>query len=100
MYPQILSHCVNWARSHGSYGVEFEEEGDKVRVFLRTWDADTFRRVCVATVDRYSNDRHQEISVLLRVVDAWGPDVNQWWLNRPRRSLLRISGQWVPSKTD
>ena len=29
--------------------MEFEEEGDKVRVFLRTWDVDTFRRVCVAT---------------------------------------------------
>ena len=22
--------------------MEFEEEGDKVRVFLRTWDVDTF----------------------------------------------------------
>ena len=45
MYPRILSRCFNWAKSHGSCSVEFEEEGDKVRVFLRTWDVDTFKRV-------------------------------------------------------
>ena len=76
MYPRILSRCINWVRSHGSCGVEFEEEGDKVRVFLRTWDKDTFSRVCVATLDRYSSDLHQKISVLGRVVDALGPDVS------------------------
>ena len=76
MYPRILSRCFNWAKSHGSCSVEFEEEGDKVRVFLRTWDVDTFRRVCVATVDRYSSDPHQEISALGRVVDALGSDVS------------------------
>ena len=75
MCPRILSRCINWARPHGSCGVEFEEEGDKVRVFLRTWDVDTFRRLCVATLDRYSSNLHQEISVLGRVVDALGPDV-------------------------
>ena len=56
--------------------MEFEEEGDKVRVFLRTWDVSTFRRVCVATLDRYSSDPHQEISVLGQVVDALEPDVS------------------------
>ena len=76
MYPRILSRCINWARSHVSCGVEFEDEGDKVRVFLRTWDVDTFRRVCVATLDRYSSDPHQEITALGRVVDALGPDVS------------------------
>ena len=76
MYPRILSRCLNWARSHGSCSVEFEEEGDKVRVFLRTWDVDTFRRVCVATLDRYSSDPHREVRALGRVVDALGPDVS------------------------
>ena len=76
MYPRILSRCINWARSHGSCSVEFEEEGNKVRVFLRTWDVDTFRRVCVATLDRYSSDPQQEYSVLGRVADALGPDVS------------------------
>ena len=75
MYPRILSRCLNWARSHGSCSVEFEEEGDKVRVFLRTWDVDTFKQVCVATLDRYSSDPHQEVTALGRVVDALGSDV-------------------------
>ena len=56
--------------------MEFEEEGDKVRVFLPTWDVDTFRRVCVATLDRYSSDPHPEVTALGRVVDALGPDVS------------------------
>ena len=55
--------------------MEFEEEGDKVRVFLRTWDVDTFKRVCVATLDRYSSDPQQEVTALGRVVDALGSDV-------------------------
>ena len=75
MYPRILSRCFNWAKSHGRCSVEFEEEGDKVRVILRTWDVDTFKRVCVGTLDRYSSDQHQEISALGRMVDALGPDV-------------------------
>ena len=60
MYPRILSQCINWAKLHGSCSAEFEEEGDKVRVFLRTWDIDIFRRVCVPALDRYSSDPHQE----------------------------------------
>ena len=76
MYPRILSRCFNWAKSHGSCSVEFEEEGDKVRVFLRTWDVDTFKRVCVATLDCYSSDPHQEITALGRMVDALGSDVS------------------------
>ena len=47
-----------------------------MRVFLRTWDVDTFKRVCVATLDCYSNDPHQEIAALGRMVDALGPDVS------------------------
>ena len=56
--------------------MEFEEEGDKVRVFLRTWDVDTFRRDCVATLDRYSSDPHRQVTALGRMVDALGPGVS------------------------
>ena len=76
MYPRILSRCIIWARSHGSYGVEFEEECDKVLGFLRLWDIDIFGRVCVATLGRYSSDPHQELTALGRVVDALGPDMS------------------------
>ena len=47
-----------------------------MRVFLRTWDVDTFRRVCVASLDRYSSDFQQEVTALGRVVDALRPDVS------------------------
>ena len=76
MYPRILSRCINWAKSHGSCSVEFEKEGDKMRVFLRTWDIDIFGRVCVTTLDCYSSDLHQEISASGRIVDLLGPDVS------------------------
>ena len=76
MDPRILSRCFNWAKSHGSCGVEFEEQGDKVRVFLRTWDVDTFKRVCVGSLDRYRSDPYQEVKALGRVVDDLGPDVS------------------------
>ena len=70
MYPRILSRCINWAKSHGSCTVEFDEQGEEVRVFLRTWDNDIFRRVCVATLDRYSCDPYQEVSTLGVMIDA------------------------------
>ena len=76
MYSRILSRCFNWAKSHGTCSVEFEEEEDKVRVFFRTWDVDTFKRVCVATLDRYSSDLHEESTALDRMVDALEPDVS------------------------
>ena len=47
-----------------------------MRVFLRTWDMDTFKRVCVATLDCYRSDLYQEMTALGRVVDALGPDVS------------------------
>ena len=76
MYPRILSRCISWAKSHRSCSVEFEEEDDKVWAFLHTSDIDIFRRVCVATLDRYSSDFYQKISALGRTVDALGPDVS------------------------
>ena len=44
-------------------------------MFLRTWDVDTFTGVCVATLDCYSIDPHQEITILGRIVDALGLNV-------------------------
>ena len=76
MYPRILSRCFNRAKSHKGCSEEFEEEGDKLWVFHRTWDVDTFRRVCVAMLDRHSSDLHQKISALGRVVAALGLDVS------------------------
>ena len=44
--------------------------------FLRTWDIDIFKRDCVATLDRYSSNPHQEITALGRIVAAVGPDMS------------------------
>ena len=95
MYLRILSRCINWARSHVSCGVEFEEEGDKVRVFLRTWDVDTFRGVCVATLDRYSSNRHQEMTAMGWVVDALGPDVSVASISGGSTVLVEAFGEYL-----
>ena len=82
--------------------MEFEDEGDKVQVFLRTWDIDIFKRVCAATLDRYSSNPYQEISALGRVVDALGPDVSVVLISGGStvlmQKILRVPGQWVPSE--
>ena len=65
-----LLQLGQWAKSHGSCSVEFEEEGDKVRVFLRTWDVDTFGRVCVAT-------RITTAAILNRKSQLWVG----WWMH-------------------
>ena len=75
MHPRVLSRCIHLAKSHGSCIVEFEEQGEELRVFLHTWDKDVFWRVCVATLDRNSSDPHQEVSRFARVIDALGPYV-------------------------
>ena len=88
MYPRILSRCINWAKSHRSCSVEFDEQGKEVRVFLRTFDRDTFRTVCVATLDRYSSDPHQEVSALGRIINALGSEV--WVVSISVRSTILV----------
>ena len=72
----ILGFCLAASIGHGSCSKEFEEHGDEVRVFLRTWYIDIFWTVCVATQDRYSSDPHKEIAALGRILDRVGPDVS------------------------
>ena len=97
MYPRILSRCFNWAKSRGSCSVEFEDEGDKVRVFLRTWDVDAFRRVCLATLDRYSSDPHLEITALGRMVYALGPDVSVASISGGSTVLVEVFCEYLGS---
>ena len=56
--------------------MEFEEQGEEVRVFLCTWDRHFFRRVCVATLDCYSSNPHREYSALGQSTDAPGPELS------------------------
>ena len=68
--------------------MEFEEEGDKVGLFVRTWDIDIFRRVCVATLDRYSSDPYRESLALDRIVDAMGPGLSVVSINGGSTKLV------------
>ena len=97
MYPRILSSCFNWAKSHWSCSVEFEEDGDKVRVILLTWEVDTFKRVCVATLDRYSSDPYQEITALGRMLDVLGPDVSVASINGGLTVLVEAFCEYLGS---
>ena len=93
MYHQILSRCIKWAKSHGSCSIEFNEQGEEVRVFLLTWDRDIFRRVCVTTLDRYSSHPHHEIPALGRLpLNAQGDLTCQWF-----QSMADEPFSWKPS---
>ena len=72
MLPRILSRVVGWAKTHHFYSLEFEERGESLRAFVRTWEKGTFRRVAVSVADRFAVDATHELSVLVSVVSAVG----------------------------
>ena len=82
MLPRILSRVVGWAKAHHLYGLEFEERGETMWTFMRTWEKGTFRRVAVDVVDRFAVDATHEVAVLGSVVAAVGSSA----------SLVAISG--------
>ena len=82
MLPRIFSRVVGWAKAHHFFGLEFEERGETVWAFIRTWEKGTFRRVAVDVVDRFTVDATHEIAVLGSVVLAVGSSA----------SLVAISG--------
>ena len=75
MYPRILSKVFTWAKAHGCCRIEFVEQGEYFWVFIRCWDNNEFRRVCVAMLDRLSGNVNEEVVVLGRIIDALGPDI-------------------------
>ena len=75
MYPGILSKVFTWAKAHGYCGIEFVERGENIWVFIRCWDNNQFRRVCMAILDRFSSNVKEEVVVLGRIIDVNGPDV-------------------------
>ena len=68
--------------------MEFEEHSDEVRLFLRNLDIDIFWRACVAMLDHYSSDLHQEIAALSRIVDALDLDVS--WVSISSESTILV----------
>ena len=43
---------------------------------MRTWERSTFRRVCVAVLNRFSASTTLEATVLAKILDAAGPDTS------------------------
>ena len=80
--PRILSRVVGWAKAYHFYSVEFEERGESLLAFMRTWEKGTFRRVAVSVADRFAVDATHELSVLGSVVSAVGGSA----------SLVAVSG--------
>ena len=74
MFPRILARVFGWAKSHGRCSIEFEERGSEIWVMVRTWERSTFRRVCVAVLNRFSAKTILEATVLGKILDAAGPD--------------------------
>ena len=74
MYPRILVRVFGWVKAHGKCSIEFEERVSKIWVMVRTWERSTFRRVCVAVLNRFSANTSLEATVLGKVLNAAGPD--------------------------
>ena len=74
MFPRNLVRVYGWVKSHGRSSIEFEERGSEIWVFVRTWERSTFRRVCVAVLNRFTANTTLEATVLGRILDAAGPD--------------------------
>ena len=65
--------------------------------FFATWDIDIFKIVCVATVDSYSSDPHQDITALGRTVDGLGCDVSVASINGGPTVLLEAFCEYLGS---
>ena len=77
-----MTPVVGWAKAHHFYGLEFEERGESLWAFTRTWEKGTFRRVAVDVADRFAVDATNEVAVLGSVVAAVGSSA----------SLVAVSG--------
>ena len=92
MLPRILSRVVGWAKAHHFYDLEFKERGESLWAFMRTWEKDTFRRVAVDVVDRFTVDATQDVAVLGSVVAA-GAEHRNWMMSRTSLRRAIITGE-------
>ena len=88
MLPRILSRVVGWAKADHFYGLEFEERGEPLWAFRRTWEKGTFRRVAVDVVDRFTVDATHDVAVLGQL---W----LQWVVRRPLMRFLAGHMCWL-----
>ena len=69
---------------------------------VRTWERSTFRRVCVAAVNRFSANTTLEATNLAKILDAAGPDKSVVSLHGGPHVLAEAFAsyfeEWVPCK--
>ena len=82
MFPRILARVVEWVKTHKQFGLEFEDRGFRILVFVRTWRRDSFYRVAVGVIDPYHGNASSELVILGQVLCAIGSGA----------SLVSISG--------
>ena len=71
---RILARVFGWVKGHGKCSIEFEERGSDICVMVPSWERSTFRRVCVAVLNRFSANTTLVATVLGKILDAAGPD--------------------------
>ena len=59
-----LDRVVEWVKTHKQLGLEFEDCGSRIWVFVRTRRWDRFYRVAVGLIDRYLGDANSELVIL------------------------------------
>ena len=63
-FSPILRLATDWVNAHKYYSVEFEGCSLQSWVFLRTWDKNCFRHVCVAVMHKLTCDAINELGLL------------------------------------
>ena len=76
MQPRILARVFGWVKGHGKCSIESEERSSEICVKVRTWERSTFRRVCVAVLNRFNANTTLEATILAKILDAAGPDTS------------------------
>ena len=77
------------------YSLEFEERGESLWAFMRTWEKGTFRRVAVTVADRFAVDATHELSVLGSVVAAVGGSASLVAISGGSHVLTDTNGEYL-----
>ena len=93
----ILARVFGWVKGQGKCSIEFEERGSEIWVMVRTWERSTFRRVCVAVLNRFSANTTLEATNLAKILDAAGPDTSVVSLHGYPRVLAEAFASYLGS---
>ena len=63
MFPRNLDRVVEWLKADKQFGLEFEDRGSRIWVFVRIWRRDSFYRVTVGVIDCFLGDANSELVI-------------------------------------